>query len=117
MPWVAGQSGNPRGRPKKGKSVTELIEKVAQAKRTGAQMNRLEELVRKLFDLAIGGDVAAAKVILAYLEGMPVERVQAVVGTLPPFSADEAAEAQSVLADFRMELVMRGAEAEPAGAA
>ncbi len=117
MPWARGQSGNPRGRPRKGQTVTELIEQVGRAKRTGAAMARLEELVRKLYDLAIGGDVAAAKLLLAYIEGTPVERVQATVGALPPFNADEAAEAERRVVDFRSSLAGRGVEEGASGAA
>ncbi len=110
MPWNAGQSGNPRGRPRKGRSVTELIEKLGQGKRENIPLTRLEELVRKLYELAIGGDVAAARVIRAYVEGMPVERVQAEVGSMPPFTADEAAAAQARLLEFRSRLGMYGGE-------
>ena len=106
MPWSTGQSGNPRGRPRKGRSVTELIEKLGQGKRENVPLTRLEELLSKLYELAIRGDVAAAKVILAYAEGMPLERVQAEIGTMPPFTADEAAQAQSRLLAFRTRLGM-----------
>jgi hypothetical protein len=105
MPWVAGQSGNPSGRPPKGKTVSELMAEIAEAQRADAPVSRLEELVEKLFDLAIAGDVAAAKLILAYLEGMPVTRVQAEVGPMPAFTADEAAEAERRWQNFRVELM------------
>jgi hypothetical protein len=110
MQWVPGQSGNPRGRPRKEQSVSELMAEMAQLKRTDAPICRLEELVEKLFDLAIAGDMAAAKLVLAYLEGLPVTRVQAEVGPMPQFTADEAAEAERRWHNFRMELVVRGSE-------
>ncbi len=83
------------------------IRNLADAKRADAPVWGLEELVAKLFDLAIAGDVAAAKLVLAYLEGMPVARVQAEVGPMPQFTADEAAEAERLWSDFRAELLAR----------
>jgi hypothetical protein len=115
MPWVAGKSGNPRGRPCKKQSVSELMAEIGEAQRTDAPVCRLEELVTKLFDLAIAGDVAAARLVLAYLEGLPVTRVQAEVGLMPQFTADEAAEAERRWNNFRMELVVRGGEYEAGG--
>jgi hypothetical protein len=117
MSCVVGRSGNPRGRPRKGTSVTELMAKVAVAKGSGAPICLLEELVRKLFDMAIAGDVAAARLVLAYLEGMPVARVQAEVTQMPLFNADEAAQAERMWSDYRTELLTRGAEKAGTGAA
>jgi hypothetical protein len=113
MPWVAGKSGNPRGRPHKEQSVAGLMAEMADAKRTDAVVCRLEELVEKLFELAIEGDVAAARLVLAYLEGLPVTRVQAEVVRMPEFTADEAAEAERIWNDFRMELTAQQSEGFP----
>ncbi len=104
MRWQPGQSGNPGGRPRRGRSATEVMQKLAAAKREGQPMSRVEEMCLKLLDLAIGGDVAAIKLALEYLDGRPVERVQAQVTALPPFSADEAAEAERRLREFRARL-------------
>ncbi len=93
-----------RGRPRKRQSLAGLIEKLGRACREDQALTRLEELVSALFERAIGGDVAAARLILAYLEGTPVARVQAEVAQLPLFSADELAAAERRSLDHRQEV-------------
>lgn len=57
--WVKGQSGNPAGRPKK-PSLRSLIKEVA--------TTRKKELVKKILELAIQGDIRAAEWIARYGE-------------------------------------------------
>ena len=60
-----GQSGNPKGRPKKGSTLTDMIRlKVDKEKFAEAVLNKAYE-----------GDVTAQKLILSYLDGNPVQPV------------------------------------------
>ncbi len=90
-----------RGRPRKRRALAELIDKLGRTCRADQSLTRLEEVVAALFERAVGGDVAAAKLLLAYLEGTPVARVQAEVGTLPLFNADDFAAAERRSLDYR----------------
>lgn len=70
-----GSSGNPKGRAK-ARPITDAIKaELKQAAADGARTN-LEALARRLVHLAVQGDVSAAKLILAYVEGQPLQRVE-----------------------------------------
>ena len=89
--WVPGQSGNPKGRPLRGRSVAELARLIAQEKVTfqddagvdGARevtvCTRLERLLRVLWTMSLEGDLRAIRCLLEYLEGRPVQIVAATV--------------------------------------
>jgi hypothetical protein len=72
--WKPGQSGNPGGRPKR-KLISEAV--LAELERPVGRSGRTraELLARKIVRLAIGGDVQAAKLVLAYTEGLPVQHL------------------------------------------
>jgi Family of unknown function (DUF5681) len=75
--WVKGQSGNRRGRPRRGAAVAEYLRH--ELKRITGEDNkstRAEELARVLIDLAIGGDVAAAKLIIDRVDGAVAQPLQ-----------------------------------------
>lgn len=65
-----GQSGNPAGRPK-GQSVTAILRQVVDAD----DSTLAEQLVRKLVDRAIGGDIRAIREVLDRLEGKPRQSI------------------------------------------
>ena len=67
-----GQSGNPRGRPKKGLAFAEVLrERLTQAASDDPQDRRtkLELVVDALIDQAYSGDVQAIREIAARLDG------------------------------------------------
>lgn len=67
---------NRNGRPRKGKSLTELLEKELAKKREGGRTNR-EELVRTLIDLAVKEkDLVAIKYLWDRIDGRPTEKVE-----------------------------------------
>jgi len=99
MRWQAGESGNPRGRPPKGTTLTELLREAAESMTHGG-ITRKQAVVNKLWEMAEGGDLAAARLVLEYVDGKPVERVEGTltVARLAPFTAGEAAQAMAELA-------------------
>ena len=76
MPWVKGQSGNPKGRARKGKTMTDALRSVLDQKiwpfgRTGREL-----LVLRLFALGLGGDEKAIQYICDRLDGKPPQAVE-----------------------------------------
>ena len=63
------------------------------------RMSRREALAHSLWDMALRGDLTACKLVLEYLEGKPVQRVEAALGRLeqPDMTADELARAEEAL--------------------
>lgn len=80
--WSKGQSGNPKGRPKKGETLTDAIRKQVRKRdveytdpKTGEtkRMSRRDALAKKLWSLALAGDVSAIKYLYDRLDGKPVQ--------------------------------------------
>ena len=73
MPFTTGKSGNPNGRPRKGKSLTEALEKVLKQKREDGRKN-YDALADTLVKLAIEGkNIMAIKYIMDRVDGRPRE--------------------------------------------
>ena len=83
--WVPGQSGNPKGRPRRGHSAAEMARAVSQERvefldeAEKAVYSRLERLVRVLWTKALDGDLKAIRCLLEYMEGKPVQVIAATV--------------------------------------
>ena len=56
-----GVSGNPGGRPK---NMTTYARKVAKESVDGGEITKAEALVRKLYEVALGGNVEAIRLLL-----------------------------------------------------
>lgn len=61
-----GESGNPKGRPKKGYSITEWFKNML-----AAEPDVKEQLGRSILEKALKGDPTAVKLIWNYMDGMP----------------------------------------------
>ena len=66
--WKPGQSGNPKGRPPKGHSITEMVQ---------SMMNERPEIkeavTAKIMQLCLDGDITALKMLWNYMDGMPTQ--------------------------------------------
>ena len=77
MPFSKGKSGNPRGRPRKGESLTDLLrEKLETTKTTRDKQPRKEKIAEKLIALAESGDLGALRYIFDRIDGRPKETVE-----------------------------------------
>jgi len=68
--WVTGQSGNPKGRPKRGRSLTDLLQQAGNAQ-TEEGLSLKKAFCQALWIFAVNGNMHAAKLILEYIEGKP----------------------------------------------
>lgn len=86
-----GQSGNPRGRPRKNRSVEALIKReldsIVVLKEGGRElrMSKREALVKQLVNRAVSGDPKAMQFVLAHLEKNK---------DIEPFTATDADDAE-----------------------
>ncbi|MBN2531886.1 MAG: hypothetical protein JXB88_03285 [Spirochaetales bacterium] len=72
--WKPGQSGNPKGRPRKNKTLTEILAKHGKkrdVKDGEKNISRKEALAKKLWALALSGDIAAIRYIYDRIDGKP----------------------------------------------
>lgn len=82
--WQPGESGNPDGRPPKGYSLVEIMrQKLSEVdKETGKQ--RRELVINQLLKAAIRkGDLAAIKMAIQYMDGMPLQKTDITTGGKP----------------------------------
>ena len=72
-PFKKGQSGNPKGRPKKLPEITALLDKVLGE--TVGGISEAEKIMRRLIIRAKAGDVRAAEVLLDRAYGKPKQSI------------------------------------------
>jgi len=83
MPFAKGRSGNPRGRPKKGETLTDLLrEKIETKKTIREKLTRKEKIIEKLIALAEAGDLSALKYLFDRCDGRPVESIELTDGAI-----------------------------------
>jgi hypothetical protein len=67
--WQPGQSGNPKGRPPKGESLTELLMAYLEKKPEGTNSTYKQLFVEKLVNMAVvKGNLGAMKLIINYVD-------------------------------------------------
>ncbi len=79
MGFQPGVSGNPNGRPRKGQTMTDILEKTLKKKTVkmdGRLISGKEAAAMKLLQLAMKGDVAALKYIFDRVDGKPNQTVK-----------------------------------------
>lgn len=69
MPFEKGQSGNPKGRPKKGQAMSDALRTVLNKSKDGKQNKRA--VAEKLVEMAREGHIEAMKTIFDRMDGKP----------------------------------------------
>jgi len=76
--WKPGQSGNPKGRPKKRDSLVSLLKEVLEKEYLADKKGRTwaEVLTDQLLLKAVKGDMIAQRIIWEYVEGKPKQEIE-----------------------------------------
>ena len=67
---------NRAGRPKKGQSMSEVLERVLEEMAGSTQMEKKEAICRQLLKMAFDGDIRAIKEVFNRVDGLPVAKIQ-----------------------------------------
>lgn len=73
--WKPGVSGNPNGRPRKQRALSELLRTVGNL-RGDDGVPKKRALAEMVWSLALKGDLVAARMIYEYCDGKPMQRVE-----------------------------------------
>lgn len=73
--WQAGESGNPKGRPKRGQAMADTLRRVLARKGEDGKANK-QAIAEKIIELARAGDLDAIKLIFERIDGKVAEAVQ-----------------------------------------
>lgn len=77
-------SPNPKGRPKKGYSITEMMQELIASKvkdkKTGKMVEVRKALGNSILKKALEGDTAAQRIIWNYMDGMPFQSTDVTSG-------------------------------------
>jgi len=83
IPFKPGQSGNPKGRAKKGTAVADILRAVGEAKYravdkdgSSRDITKIQAVIERIYMAALAGDMAASKLILEYEMGKPRQSVE-----------------------------------------
>lgn len=77
MPFVKGQSGNPRGRPRDGTSWVQVLEKIGAEKiSANDDLTKKEAVARRLWSEAAKGQSWAIMALMDRMDGKPKQEVQ-----------------------------------------
>ena len=74
MPFIKGQTGNPKGRPKKAACLTEILQKEL-SKKDPDGICAKTKIAQTLIRMGIEGDVTALKYLFDRVDGRPSETV------------------------------------------
>lgn len=73
MGWKPGESGNPKGRPRKERALSNLLRIIGDTPNADGVLKK-RALAEVVWGAALGGDLTAARLIYEYCDGKPVQR-------------------------------------------
>ena len=80
-PFKPGQSGNPKGRPKKEHCIPDILRLIGEEETDATGVNKREKILRKVYDLALSGHSWAVQFIAERTEGKVSDKLQLDTGT------------------------------------
>ena len=102
MPGGPFKKGDPRinraGRPKTGQALTDILRAMGDVKietEEGTIIERKSAIAKKLWDMAMGGDVAALKYVYDRIDGSPIATTNIISDDLPQIVIVERADVDS----------------------
>ena len=81
-PFKKGQSGNPKGRPKRSKCIPEILRKIT-AEKDKSGVTKLNLILNNVVNEAIKGDTWSIQFIADRMEGKPAQVIQQTIEELP----------------------------------
>ena len=75
-PFKKGQSGNPKGRPKMGESLTEILRSISETPEPGEKLARKEKLAVKMWADALAGNWKLMIYLYDRLDGKPLQAIE-----------------------------------------
>ena len=81
-PFKKGQSGNPKGRPKKSKCIPEILRRIT-AEKDKSGVTKLNLILNNVVNEAIKGDTWSIQFIADRMEGKPAQVIQQTIEELP----------------------------------
>lgn len=81
MPFVKGQSGNPKGRPKGKEAFSIMLDDYLSDKSKGDKLTRRQRVVEKLYEMAMEDDIHALKYLIDRDAGKVIEKIELEVNT------------------------------------
>ena len=76
--YKKGQSGNPKGRPKRGMTFKDILERMTEGERISVGRKKplkKEAIAAKVIELALKGEPWAVKWVADRMEGLPVQQI------------------------------------------
>ena len=105
--WAKGQSGNPGGRPKRDRIISQRI----LAELTDYDGAKLHRLANALLERALGGDITAIREVIDRVEGKPTQALEH-EGTFQFDHVSAREELDKKLAEIALRLTASNAEPE-----
>lgn len=92
--WLPGQSGNPKGRPRKELCITDHLRRILAEVGPDGESTHAEMLARTLVNQAIKGDYRSIREVMDRVEGRTVQQMEFVN---PPVAGSLAQQVENML--------------------